>query len=212
MHRSFVEDGAIGIKRITRKGCERIVRAAFEYAVKHGRKRVTATAKPNIMKCTDGLFKRVADAVAKEYDGRVAYNFLIVDNCLAKLISWPQGFDVLVTLNLYGDILSDGAAALVGGLGVAPGANIGTDYAVFEAVHGTAPDIPPTAGNPTAITLSGAMLLEHLGWEDAATTLRNAVEATLAEGKVLTGDLLPREKRHLAATSSAFGNEVIRHI
>jgi isocitrate dehydrogenase (NAD+) len=212
-------EGAIGIKRVTRKGCERIVRFAFEYAVRNGYTKVTAAAKPNIMKQTDGLFQHVAEEVGKEYGGKVESNFLIVDNCGARLITGPQSFGVLVTLNLYGDILSDMAAATVGGLGVAPGANIGDDCAVFEAVHGTAPDIPPTAGNPTALTLSGVMLLDHIAlktddhaWSGAARELEDAVKATLTEGTVLTGDLLPRDQRHRAATSGQFADEVIRHI
>ena len=149
---------------VTRVGCERIVRYAFEYAVRNGRKKVTIVHKANILKMVSGLFLEVGRAVAAEYEGRVAFNDLIIDNAAMQMVLRPEQFDVMVTTNMFGDILSDLAAGLVGGLGLAPGGNIGTHAAIFEAVHGSAPDIAGKGvANPAALILAGAMMLDHVG-------------------------------------------------
>ena len=146
------------------RGCERIVRYAFEYALKHGRKKVTIVHKANILKMVSGLFLEVGRAIAKEYEGRVESNDMIVDNTAMQLVMRPEQFDVMVTTNMFGDILSDEVSGLVGGLGLAPGANIGTKAAIFEAVHGSAPDIAGKGiANPSAQMLAAAMMLDHLG-------------------------------------------------
>ena len=183
------EDAAESIKIITRKGSERIVRFAFEYARRHGRRKVTAVHKANIMKCTDGLFLRVAGEVAERYPD-IEFEDRIVDNMCMQLVQKPELYDVLVLPNLYGDIVSDLCAGLVGGLGVAPGANIGDEAAVFEPVHGSAPKY---AGqdkvNPTALLRSGVLLLHHLGEDEAAARLQEAIAVVIAEGKEVTYDL-----------------------
>ncbi|HHW27996.1 MAG TPA: isocitrate/isopropylmalate dehydrogenase family protein [Syntrophomonadaceae bacterium] len=183
------EDAAESIKIITRAGSERIVRHAFELARREGRKKVTAVHKANIMKCTDGLFLEVARQVATEYSD-IEFEDRIVDACSMKLVQKPEDFDVLVMPNLYGDIISDICAGLVGGLGVAPGANIGKDYAVFEPVHGSAPKY---AGmdkvNPLATILSGVMMLKFIGEMEAADRVMKAINQVLEEGKYLTYDL-----------------------
>ena len=177
------------IKIITQAASTRIARFAFEYARKHGRKLVTAVHKANIMKLSDGLFLECCRSVAREYP-EIRYDEIIVDNCCLQLVRDPTRFDVLVLENLYGDIVSDLCAGLVGGLGVVPGANIGDSNAVFEAVHGTAPDIAgKRMANPTALLLSAELMLRHLGEADAADKLRRAVERVLSEGKALTHDL-----------------------
>jgi isocitrate dehydrogenase (NAD+) len=182
-------DTGISIKPISVRGSERIVTFAFEYAEKHGRKKVTAIDKANIMKYTDGLFMRVASEVSGRYPG-IPYEHKLVDNMCMQLVQFPEAYDVLVLPNLYGDIISDLTAGIIGGLGVAPGANVGDEYAVFEAVHGSAPDIAgQNKANPTGILLSTAMMLEHLGESDAAHRLKGAVAAVLKEGKRVTGDL-----------------------
>jgi len=177
------------IKIITEKASTRIARYAFEYAVRNGRKRITAVHKANIMKLSDGLFLDCCRKVAEEYKA-VSYDELIVDNTCMQLVLDPTRFDMLLLENLYGDIVSDLCAGLVGGLGLAAGANVGEKQAIFEAVHGTAPDIAgKNAANPIAMILSGAMMLDHLGEQKAATRVRNAVEKVLDERKKLTGDL-----------------------
>lgn len=182
-------NAAESIKIITREASERIARFAFDYAVKHGRKKVTAVHKANIMKLTDGLFLRCAREVAAEYP-QIQYEEVIVDALSMKLVQNPHQYDVLVLPNLYGDIISDLCAGLVGGVGVAPGANIGTDYAVFEAVHGSAPDIAgQNKANPLALILSGIMMLEYLGEGEAAQRITNAVEKVLQQGVDITPDL-----------------------
>ncbi len=187
---SIRPDSGISIKPISVTGTRRIVEYAFEYALKHGREKVTAVHKANIMKHSDGLFLRVAREVAEEYAGRVAFEDKIVDAFCMSLVMDPSQFDVVVFPNLYGDIASDLAAGLVGGLGIAPGANIGKDYAVFEAVHGSAPDIAgKDIANPTAEILSAAMMLDHLGELEAAARIRAAVARVYAEGRCLTGDI-----------------------
>lgn len=176
---------------VTRVGCERIVRAAFEYARKHHRRKVTLVHKANIMKYTGGLFLEVGSQVAKEYPD-IEFNDRIIDNMAMQLVMNPHQFDVIVTTNLFGDILSDLCSGLVGGLGLAPGANIGDNAAIFEAVHGSAPDIAgKNLANPCALALAGAMMLDHLGEEDAAARLQKAIEAVVGEGKNVTRDLNP---------------------
>lgn len=183
------EDAAESIKLITRKGCERIVRYAFEYAVREGRKKVTAVHKANIMKCTDGLFLDVARQIAKEYP-QIAFDDSIVDAMCMRLVMHPEDYDVLVCPNLYGDIVSDLCAWLVGGLGLTPSANIGEAGAIFEPIHGSAPDI---AGqhkiNPTAAILSASLMLAHLGEAEAAASITRAVTTVIAAGKMLTQDM-----------------------
>ncbi|WP_129136401.1 isocitrate dehydrogenase [Luteimonas sp. YGD11-2] len=180
---------AVSITRITRKGSDRIVRYAFELARKTGRRKVTIVHKANILKSTSGLFLKVAREVAAEYPD-IEANEMIVDNCCMQLVMRPEQFDIIVTTNLFGDIISDLCAGLVGGLGLAPGANIGAEAAIFEAVHGTAPDIAGQGkANPCALLLGAAQMLDHLGKPEEATRLRNAIVATLAAGDSLTPDL-----------------------
>src|SRR3954465_5557398 len=183
-------DAAESIKIITRAASERIARYAFEYAVANGRRKVTAVHKANIMKLSDGLFLESCTTVAAEYEGRVEFEDRIVDNMCMQLVQKPELYDVLVLPNLYGDIVSDLAAGLVGGLGVAPGANIGPDAAVFEPVHGSAPKYAgQDKANPTALILSGAMMLRHLGEPAAADTVETAVREIIAEGRTVPRDL-----------------------
>ena len=174
----------------TRFGCDRIIRYAFEYALRHGRKKVTIVHKANILRMVSGLFLEVGRAVAEEYRGRVESNDLIVDNCAMQLVLNPYQFDVIVTTNLFGDILSDEIAGLVGGLGLAPGGNIGTAASIFEAVHGSAPDIAGrNVANPAALILAGAMMLDHLGELEAGNRVRTAVRETIGAGEIRTRDL-----------------------
>ena len=176
---------------VTRSGCERIVRAAFEYARKHHRRRVTIVHKANILKYTGGLFLDVGKNVAREFP-EIECNDRIIDNMAMQLVLNPQQFDVIVTTNLFGDILSDLCSGLVGGLGMAPGANIGYDAAIFEAVHGSAPDIAgKNLANPCALALAGAMLLDHLGESDAASRIQRAIAEVVKEGRNVTKDLNP---------------------
>ncbi|AYZ69017.1 TPA: isocitrate dehydrogenase [Stenotrophomonas maltophilia] len=175
--------------RITRKGSERIVRYAFELAKSTGRKKVTAVHKANIIKSTSGLFLNVAREVAAQYP-EIEFQEMIVDNCCMQLVMRPEQFDVIVTTNLFGDIISDLCAGLVGGLGLAPGANIGKDAAIFEAVHGTAPDIAGQGkANPCALLLAAAQMLDHIGQPENAERLRKAIVATMEAKDSLTGDL-----------------------
>jgi isocitrate dehydrogenase (NAD+) len=177
------------VKVITARASRRIARFAFELAVREKRKTVTAIHKANIMKLSDGLFLACARQVATRYP-RIAYRELIVDNACMQLVLRPQEFDVLLLENLYGDIVSDLCAGLVGGLGLVPGANLGDRVAIFEAVHGTAPDIAgKNLANPLALVFSSIMMLRHLGQERPAARLERAVERLLAEGKMLTRDL-----------------------
>jgi isocitrate dehydrogenase (NAD+) len=183
-------DAAESIKIITRFASQRIARYAFEYALRNGRRRVTAVHKANIMKLSDGLFLESCTQVAAEYAGRVEFDDRIVDNMCMQLVQKPELYDVLVLPNLYGDIVSDLAAGLVGGLGVAPGSNIGEKAAVFEAVHGSAPKYAgQDRANPTALILSGALMLRHLGETEAADRVESAVRAVIAEGRITTRDL-----------------------
>ena len=181
---------AESVALITRAGSERIVRYAFEYAVSHKRKKVTLVHKANILKLSQGLFLDVGREVAKEYAGRIAFDDRIVDACAMQLVLKPETFDVIVTTNLFGDILSDEISGLVGGLGLAPGANIGANAALFEAVHGTAPDIAGKGiANPGALLLAACMMLDHLGDNTRADRVRHALETVVRQGKTVTRDL-----------------------
>jgi len=180
---------AVSVTRTTRRGSERIVRYAFELARRTGRKKVTVVHKANILKSTSGLFLKTARTVAAEYPD-IQCNEMIVDNTCMQLVMRPEQFDIIVTTNLFGDIISDLCAGLVGGLGLAPGANIGTDAAIFEAVHGSAPDIAGKGiANPCALLLGAAQMLDHLGQPEQATRLRDAIVATLEAKDSLTPDL-----------------------
>ena len=201
-------DAAESIKIITRLASERIARYAFDYAIANGRRKVTAVHKANIMKLTDGLFLESCRSVAATYEGRgVEFEDRIVDNMCMQLVQKPELYDVLVLPNLYGDIVSDLAAGLVGGLGVAPGANIGLEAAVFEPVHGSA---PKHAGldkaNPTALILSGALMLRHLGETAAAERVERAVRDVIGEGRTVTYDMGG------TAGTAAFGTAVAARV
>jgi isocitrate dehydrogenase (NAD+) len=192
---------------VTRAGCERIVRYAFEYAVRHRRKKVTIVHKANILKMVSGLFLEEGRRVAKEYEGRVEAGDMIVDNCAMQLVMRPEQFDVMVTTNMFGDILSDEVSGLVGGLGLAPGANIGTRAAIFEAVHGSAPDIAGKGlANPSAQMLAAAMMLDHIGELDRAQRVRDAIEHVLVRDKIRTRDLGGN------ASTQEFGDAVARRV
>lgn len=189
LEHEVVKDVVTSLKVITRAASERIARYAFQYAKKNSRKQVAAIHKANILKLADGLFLRCCRETAQQYPD-IQYKELIVDNASMQLVMRPETFDILLLPNLYGDIVSDLAAGLVGGLGIVPGANIGEAHAVFEAVHGSAPDIAGQGkANPTALMLSAVMLLIHLGESNAAHILQSAVEAVYREGKHLTGDV-----------------------
>jgi isocitrate dehydrogenase (NAD+) len=184
------DDSAISIKPFSVTGCRRIIKYAFDYAVKNGRHKVTAVAKANIMKFTDGMFYRVGREVAKEYEGKITYEEVLVDAMCMQLVQRPENYDVMVLPNLYGDILSDLCAGLVGGLGVAPGANIGDGAALFEPTHGSAPKYKGmNKVNPTALILSGMLMLRHIGEIEAADKLERAISAVVAEGKSVTYDM-----------------------
>jgi isocitrate dehydrogenase (NAD+) len=205
---SLSEDGetALLTQRITRKGSERIVRYAFELAVKLGRKKVTIVHKANILKSTSGLFLKVAREVAAEYP-QIACNEMIVDNTCMQLVMRPEQFDVIVTTNLFGDIISDLCAGLVGGLGLAPGANIGADCAIFEAVHGSAPDIAGKGiANPCALLLGAVQMLEHIGQVDAGRRLKQAIIDTMNDKDHLTPDLGG------SGSTETFAAAIIKHI
>ena len=183
-------DAAESIKIITRAASERIARYAFEYAVANGRHKVTAVHKANIMKLSDGLFLESCRTIAADYDDRIEFEDRIVDNMCMQLVQKPDLYDVMVLPNLYGDIVSDLCAGLVGGLGVAPGANIGTEAAVFEPVHGSAPKYAGlNKANPTALILSGVLMLRHLGEQAAAERVERAIREVIADGRRTTYDL-----------------------
>ncbi len=203
LEHEVVNDVVTSLKVITRRASLRIAEAAFTYAHRFNRKKVTAVHKANIMKLSDGLFLRCCREVAAGYP-EIQYNELIVDNAAMQLVSRPEQFDILTMPNLYGDIMSDLAAGLVGGLGVVPGANIGDNHAVFEAVHGSAPDIAGRGiANPTALLLSSVMMLRHMLEISAAERLQAAIEAVYREAKHLTGDVGG------SATTSQFADAVI---
>ncbi|MBI2165454.1 MAG: isocitrate/isopropylmalate dehydrogenase family protein [Chloroflexi bacterium] len=204
------DDSGISIKSISVFGTERIVRFAFDYARKNGRKKVTAVTKANILKYTDGLFYDVARQVAKKYPD-IQYEERLVDASCMGLVMRPEEFDVLVLPNLYGDIISDLCAGLVGGLGIAPGANIGDDAAVFEAVHGSAPKYKgQNKVNPTAVLLSGVLMLRHLGHEREADLVNKALAAVIREGRSVTYDFKPTRDDPSAVGTSQMADAVIR--
>ena len=210
--RKIREDSGISIKPISVFGTERIVRFAFEYAKKYGRKKVTAVHKANIMKFTDGLFLEVAREVAKRYPG-IEFDDRIVDNMTMQLVMNPEQFDVLVLPNLYGDILSDLCSGLVGGLGVAPGANLGDKYSLFEAVHGSAPKYKGlNKVNPAAVILSGVLMLRHLGEETAADRLEQAIASVIREGRFVTYDLKERKDDPTAVGTREMGDAIIKEL
>ncbi|MCL4840927.1 MAG: isocitrate dehydrogenase (NAD(+)) [Bryobacteraceae bacterium] len=206
LEHEVVKDVVESLKIITRYASMRIARYAFEYSRKNGRKKITAVHKANIMKLSDGLFIRCCREVAADYP-EIAYNELIVDNASMQLVMRPETFDVLILPNLYGDIVSDLAAGLVGGLGVVPGANMGEDHAVFEAVHGSAPDIAGQGvANPTALMSSAILMLRYLGEPAAADRFQKALMAVFRESKHLTRDLGG------SATTEEFTSAVIAQI
>ena len=206
IERQIDDDTAESIKIITRKASERIAKFAFDYAVKNKRKTVTAVTKANICKLTDGLFLNCAREVAQNYP-EIKYNEVLVDNLCMQLVQNPEKYDVLVLPNLYGDIVSDLCAGLIGGLGIAKGANIGINAAVFEPVHGSAPDIKgQNKANPTALLLSAIDLLKYINQNQVAKKIENALYKTLKDGKVLTYDLGGN------ALCSEFTNEIINNI
>lgn len=175
---------------ITRSGCRRIAEFTFDYAVKNNRRKVTIVHKANILKALTGLFLETAREVGKKYETQLEIEDRIVDNCAMQLVLNPSQFDIILTTNMFGDILSDEIAGLVGGLGLAPGGNIGKDASIFEAVHGSAPDIAGQGiANPTALMLAAAMMLDHTNNQELATRLRRAIRGVLAEDNIRTGDL-----------------------
>lgn len=199
-------ESAIATKRITRKGSYRILKRAFEYARNNNLDTVTVVHKANILKITDGLFLEVARELSNSYP-EINVEETIIDNMCMQLVTNPEKYKVIVTMNLYGDILSDLAAGLVGGLGVAPGANIGDDIAIFEAVHGSAPDIAgQNKANPIALLLSGVEMLKYLNMQDKASQIQNAINKVLNEGTVLTGDLGG------TATTTEFTQKIIENL
>jgi isocitrate dehydrogenase (NAD+) len=204
---------AISIKPISVEGTRRIVKFACEYAVANKRRKVTAVHKANIMKYTDGLFLEVARETAKAYDGKVEFEDRIVDNMCMQLVQKPEDYDVLVLPNLYGDIISDLAAGLVGGLGVAPGANIGDGIAIFEPTHGSAPKYKGlNKVNPVAEILSGVLMLRHMGEKAAADKLESAVASVVAEGKDVTYDMKPDRNDKTAVGTSQMADAIIRKL
>jgi isocitrate dehydrogenase (NAD+) len=205
-------DSGISIKPISVSATERIVKFAFEYARKNRRKKVTAVHKANIMKYTDGLFLEVARDVATRYRD-IGFEDRIIDNMCMQLVQKPELYDVLVLPNLYGDIVSDLAAGLIGGLGLAPGANIGDDMAVFEPTHGSAPKYKGlNKMNPIAMILSGVMMLIHLGETEAAQRLENAVASVIAEGRDVTYDMKPTPDDPTAATTAGVADAIIEKL
>lgn len=206
IERMVDEDTAESIKRITRKGSERIVRYAFELARKTGKKKVAVVHKANIMKLSDGLFLKVAQEVAQKYP-EIQMRDVIVDNACMQLVTKPQQFEIIVTENLYGDILSDLCAGLVGGLGVVPGANISDKAAIFEAVHGSAPDIAgQNKANPTALLQSAVMMLQHIGENAKADAIMKALIETLKDVNARTADLGGR------GSTSSFADALLAHL
>jgi isocitrate dehydrogenase (NAD+) len=203
------EDAAISIKPISASGSRRIIEYAFKYARDNGRKKVSAVAKANIMKFTDGLFFRVGQEVAKEYPD-IEYQEVLVDNMCMQLVQKPELYDVLVLPNLYGDILSDLCAGLIGGLGVAPGANIGDGIALFEPTHGSAPKYKgQNKVNPTALLLSGVLMLRYLKEEEAANRLETAIAKVIKEGRDVTYDMKPDRNDPTAVGTSEMADAII---
>lgn len=211
-HTKIREDAAIAIKYISVMGSRRIVKFAFEYARANKRRKVTAVHKSNIMKFADGLFLRIAREIAQEYPD-IEFDDRIVDNMCMQLVQKPDLYDVLVLPNLYGDILSDLVAGLVGGLGVAPGANIGEGVAVFEAIHGSAPKYAgQNKVNPMALMLAGVLMLRHIGERDAGDKLERAIASVVAEGKDVTYDLKSQRDDPTAVGTKEFADAVIRRM
>lgn len=209
----FNAHSAISIKPISREATEKIVRFAFEEAIRLNRKKVTAVHKANIMKATDGLFLRVAKEVAKKYEGKILFEDRIVDNMCMQLVQRPTEYDVLVLPNLYGDIISDLCAGLIGGLGIAPGANIGDGVALFEATHGSAPKYKGlNKANPTAMILSGVLMLHHIGESEAALRLEAAVAKTIKEGRSVTYDLKADRNDPTAVGTSQYADAIIKEL
>jgi len=207
------KDSAIGIKPISISASKRIVKFAFDYAVKNNRRKVTAVHKANIMKETDGLFLKCAREVSEEYKGRIEFEDRIVDNMCMQLVQKPELYDVLVLPNLYGDILSDLCAGLIGGLGIAPGANIGDSMALFEAVHGSAPKYARLDKvNPTAMILSGVLMLRYLKEEEAADRLEKATSEVIAEGKYVTYDLKKDRNDPASVGTSKMADAIIERL
>ncbi len=207
--RTIRQDSGISIKPISVFGTDRIVRAAFEYARKNNRKKVTSVHKANIMKYSDGMFLDVSREVARDYPD-IEFEDRIIDNMCMQLVQKPELYDVLVTENLYGDILSDLAAGLIGGLGMAPGANISKEHAVFEATHGSAPKYKGlNKVNPLAMMLSGVMMLRHLGETQAAERVDNAIASVVEEGKDVTYDMKPSPDDPSASTTSGVADAII---
>src|SRR5262245_21635671 len=199
------------LKRISEKGCETIVRLAFEFARSEGRKTVACATKSNIMKMTEGLLKRTFERVAKEYTDIESWH-VIIDNCAHQLVKKPEQFQVIVTTNMNGDIISDLTSALIGGLGFAPSANLGSDIAIFEAVHGSAPKYAgKNVINPTAVLGSGILMLRYLGEFEAASKIENALLVTLEEGKVRTGDVVGYDSGK-NCTTDQFTAEIIKNL
>ncbi len=210
--KSIRSDSGISIKPISAFGSERIVRFAFEYARKNKRKKVTAVHKANIMKYSDGLFLETARDVSKRYPD-IEFEDRIVDNMCMQLVQKPELYDVIVLPNLYGDIVSDLAAGLIGGLGIAPGANLGEEYAVFEPVHGSAPKYKGlNKVNPLAMILSGVMMLRHLGEFTAAERLETTIASVIEEGRYVTYDMKPSPDDPTAVTTSQFADAVIEKL
>jgi isocitrate dehydrogenase (NAD+) len=208
----IVPSAAISVKPISAEATRRIVEFAFDYAEKNGRSKVTAVAKANIMKCTDGLFYRTAREVAAEHTS-IAYEEVLVDAMCMQLVQRPEAYDVLVMPNLYGDIVSDLCAGLVGGLGVAPGANIGVDSAVFEPTHGSAPKYKgQNKVNPTALILSGMLMLRYLGELDAADRLEQAVSGVIADGDRVTYDMKADRNDPTAVGTSQMADAIIERL
>lgn len=206
------DDSAITIKMITEQASRRIVKYAFEYAKANNRKKVTAVHKANIMKFTDGLFLKVAQEVAKEYPD-IEFDDRIVDNMCMQLMQKPDLYDVLVMPNLYGDIVSDVVAGMIGGLGVAPGGNIGADGAVFEPIHGSAPShAGKSVANPVAMLLSGALMLRHLNEQDAAERVEGAVATVIGKGEKITYDLRADRDQSKAASTTDMADAIIAEL
>lgn len=200
------EDEVHAIKKITRKASERIIRAAFDYAVKNKRKKVTCVHKANILKQSDGMFLNIFNDIKNEYP-TIEANSMIVDNTCMQLVMNPQQFDIMVMPNLYGDIVSDLTSGLIGGLGLLPSSNLGDDFALFEAVHGSAPDIAgQNKANPIALLLAACLMLDYLGYDVEATKIRNAIDAVLIENKVRTADLGGN------ASTTQFSDAIIAHL
>ena len=209
---SVREDAGISIKPISVFGSERIVRHAFNYAVTHGHKKVVAAHKANIMKFSDGLFLEVARSVAADYPA-IDFQDIIIDNLCNQLVTYPEDFEVIVAPNLYGDIVSDLCAGMIGGLGMAGGANIGTDAAVFEATHGSAPTYAgQNRMNPTALMLSGVYMLDHLKETAAARAMEHAIAEVIRKGEQVTYDLKPSRKDPTAVGTSQFADAVIEEM